>query len=151
MVLQRRLERQMEQKLNAARNVAAAGQPLAALAVEDDGVEGEEDVQDEAEGQPHLEVPPPPVRLHLEGHAQRHEHGGVANAEEDDRVPPALPRAVGKDEAFRLDLLGRRLETPAAAARAAAGRARVRGARRYAEADDSSESTCLRKGARVGV
>ena len=50
------------------------------------------------------------------------------------------------------ELLGRRLETPAAAARAAAAGARVfEAGAAYAEADGGSESTCLRRGARGGA
>ena len=63
-------------------------------------------------------------------------------------LPQALLELLG---VAQRELLGRRLETPAAAARAAAARARVRGARRYAEADGGSEWTCLRRGARGGA
>ena len=75
--------------------------------------------------------------------------GGDGEADGGAELHQALLELLG---VAQRELLGRRLERPAAAARAAAPRGRVFEGRGGAtEADGGSEWTCLRRGARGGL
>ena len=62
---------------------AARGDPLARLGVHRHRVEREEDVDDEDDRHPDLEVPHPSFGLGLEAHAERHHERRIEDAEED--------------------------------------------------------------------